>query len=199
MRTTVVVLILSCALLTGACVPPTATVSVADASSPTPTIAPSATPLPAPATAESLQPTAQTALDVPSTAVADVTAQPTPEAAPAVEETPLPEAEDAALLALGADLYRRQACGVCHKLSAIGSEGTFGPPHDNLAAIAAQRLQEERYHGAATTAEEYIRESIVDPLAFLVEGYQITRFPMPIFTNLSPQEVDALVYLLLHN
>jgi len=31
----------------------------------------------------------------------------------------------------------------------------------------------------------------------LVDGYQITRFPMPVFTNLSAHELDALVYLLM--
>lgn len=123
--------------------------------------------------------------------------EPSPQPTPTSEATAPPEAEDEALLAFGAEVYRRQACGVCHKLNTIGSEGAFGPSHDNMAEIAAQRLQNPRYQGAATSAEEYVRESIVDPLAFLVEGYQITRFPMPIFTNLSPQEVDALVYLLL--
>ncbi len=104
---------------------------------------------------------------------------------------------DAALLALGMETYRQQACGVCHTLAAVQSLGTFGPPHDNLAAIAGERIHEERYTGTASTAQEYIRESIVNPLAFLVSGYQITRFPMPIFTNLSEQAVDALVYLLM--
>lgn len=193
------VLILACALLTGACVSPVATVSVADASSPTPTIAPSATPLPASTTPISLPAGATPAPQSTVTPSVTPTVALLPSPPPGIEGSALPAEEDTALLALGADVYQSQACGVCHTLRAIGSEGTFGPPHDNLAAIAAQRLQDARYHGAATSPEEYIRESIVDPLAFLVEGYQITRFPMPIFTNLSPHELDALVYLLLHN
>ena len=82
-------------------------------------------------------------------------------------------------------------------LASVGTLGIFGPPHDNLASIAAERIYEERYKGGATTPEEYIHESIVDPLVFLPDGFQITRFPMPIFSNLSEQEVEALVYLLM--
>lgn len=104
---------------------------------------------------------------------------------------------DNELLEVGKDVYRQQACGVCHLLASVGSLGTFGPPQDDLASIAGERIHDERYKGSATTAEEYIRESIVDPQAFFVEGYQITRFPMPIFSNISEQQVDALVYLLM--
>lgn len=98
---------------------------------------------------------------------------------------------------MGKEVYARQSCGACHVLTSVGSAGIFGPPHDNMAEIAAQRIREERYQGSAATPEEYIHESIVDPQRFLTDGYQITRFPMPVFTNLAAQEVDALVYLLM--
>lgn len=108
-----------------------------------------------------------------------------------------PQPIDSERLELGKEVYRSQSCGVCHTLDSVGALGAFGPSHNNLATVAAERIHEERYEGAATTPEEYIRESIVDPQAFFVEGLQINRFPMPIFTNLTAQEVDALVYLLM--
>lgn len=132
------------------------------------------------------------------------TATPDTPPAPTVipEETPVPQVEvsptpDAERLALGIDVYKRQACGVCHTLASVGTQGAFGPPHDDMAETASRRITEERYTGAATSPEEYIRESILKPAIFLTEGYQITRFPMPIYATLSAAEVDALVYLLM--
>jgi len=135
------------------------------------------------------EPTATETATATATPEATETAQPTISTGPA-------EAIDSEQLELGKEVYRHQACGVCHVLASVGTLGAFGPPHDDLATIAAERIHEERYSGNATTAEEYIRESIVNPQAFMVDGYQITRFPMPVFTNLSEQQVDALVYLL---
>lgn len=185
MKATVISFLFICGLLLiGACVQPI-TAGVASSTQPAPAGTPAATAPPEPtATPEVVEPT--------PSPTADETATDQP-AADAAENRSV----DTALLELGKDVYRRQSCGVCHRLAAVESLGTFGPPHDNLAEIAGERIHEDRYKGPASTPQEYIRESIVDPLAFLVSGYQITRFPMPIFTNLSEQEVDALVYLLM--
>ena len=190
MRTAIPLLIIGCALLFSACIQP-ATGATGRPNLPVSTSlpAPTAPPLP---------------VILPTTPVATEVAQTTPTPAQQAEgedpPTPVTEdksAVDTGLLDLGKAVYRQQACGVCHTLASVGTLGTFGPAQDNLAVNAAQRIHEERYKGAATTAEAYIRESIVNPQAFMVTGYQITRFPMPIFTNLSEREVDALVYLLM--
>jgi len=190
MRVAVFLRILSIAFLCSACTQASGVV-VANTSSPVLSDKPTETPLPT----ETSLPTAS-----PNRAVAQATATPAPTEGNRYASTSTADetvALNAELLELGKDVFRRQSCGVCHTLAAVGSQGTFGPPHDNLAERAAERIYEERYKGGATTPAEYIRESIVDPQAFMVEGYQITRFPMPIFTNLSAREVDALVYLLM--
>lgn len=178
------------AFLTTACVAPTTAGMPPE--TPAPAVTQQATPVPI-ATAvftATAEPTATEMATATALPEATETAQPTIPTDPA-------GTIDSERLELGKEVYRHQACGVCHVLASVGTLGVFGPPHDDLATIAAERIHEERYKGTATTAEEYIRESIVVPQAFFVEGYQITRFPMPVFSNLSEQQVDALVYLLM--
>ena len=100
-------------------------------------------------------------------------------------------------LAEGLRLYREQYCGTCHAFAAAGTAGIFGPPHDDMRAIAEQRIRDAKYKGKATTGEEYLRESVVQPGAYRVPGYERTRFLMPAYTNLSETQVDALIRLLL--
>lgn len=189
MKARIAFLLLGYALLTAACVSPTAAGMPLDASSPAVTQPSTPVPTATPVSTATDEPTATAE----PTATEMATATATPEAV----EADAAETIDTARLELGKEVYRQQACGVCHLLASVETLGTFGPPHDDLATIAAERIHEERYKGTATTAEEYIRESIVNPQAFFVEGYQITRFPMPVFSNLSEQQVDALVYLLM--
>ncbi len=100
-------------------------------------------------------------------------------------------------LAEGVRLYRAQYCGTCHAFAAAGTAGIFGPPHDDMRTIAGQRIRDAKYKGKATTAEEYLRESLLEPGAYRVPGYERTRFLMPAYTNLSETQVDELIRLLL--
>jgi nitric oxide reductase subunit C len=111
--------------------------------------------------------------------------------------TASPPANDKQLVAAGLEVYRQQYCGVCHQLDTAGTAGVFGPPHNGLGTTAEHRVADPGYTGSATTAEEYIRESIRDPKRYIVPGYENARAQMPAYTNLSEQEVDALVHLLL--
>ncbi len=99
--------------------------------------------------------------------------------------------------AQGKALYHTLACDSCHGLDAVGSTRTYAPTHNHLRATAEQRISGVDYTGQATTAAEYIRESIVDPKAYVVAGYQHVRFGMPSFAHLSEREVNALVQFLL--
>jgi mono/diheme cytochrome c family protein len=101
-----------------------------------------------------------------------------------------------ALYAKGLELYLKNSCGVCHTLGKAETKGQFGPAHDGLGVVAAARIQDPNYTGKATTAEDYIRESILEPQTYLVPGYGVSRYKMPAFTNLSQEDVDALVYML---
>ena len=101
------------------------------------------------------------------------------------------------LAAQGMAIYRQQYCGICHQLTATGSGGTFGPSHNGMGTLAAQRIADATYHGTATTAAEYLHESLVDPLVYIVPGYELTSHRMPIYTFLPESDLAALVEFLL--
>jgi hypothetical protein len=67
-----------------------------------------------------------------------------------------------------------------------------------MGSLAEQRIRDAGYTGTATTAEAYIRESILDPTINLVPGYEHTRYHMPAYTTLHHADLDALVHMLLH-
>lgn len=98
----------------------------------------------------------------------------------------------------GLRIYRNQYCGVCHQLTAGGTTGQFGPSQDGMAWTAQRRLLDLTYGGQATTPQEYLRESILSPEIYIVDGYADSSHHMPSFAHLSSQEIDALVYLLEH-
>jgi mono/diheme cytochrome c family protein len=104
---------------------------------------------------------------------------------------------DAALLEAGLTVYRAQYCGVCHTLDAAETRGTFGPTHNGMGEIAITRLADSTYQGKATTAAEYIHESIVDPQAYTVPGFAATSHRMPVYAHLDEATLDALVAFLL--
>ena len=60
----------------------------------------------------------------------------------------------------------RQGCGSCHAFEPAGTTAEVGPYLDNLQADAQR---------AGKPLEEYVRESIVDPDAYVVPGLQQRR------------------------
>jgi cytochrome c oxidase subunit 2 len=85
----------------------------------------------------------------------------------------------------GASVFQRQGCGGCHTFKPAGSQGQTGPDLDKLAASAKQ---------AGKPLEEYVRESIVNPSAYIHPGYADL---MPkTFAGLPRNELDALVQYL---
>lgn len=110
------------------------------------------------------------------------------------QQTPPPSAE---LIARGVTSYASNYCGACHALQPAGTNGTFGPSHDDMAATALQRLADPLYSGSATTPEEYLRESILEPSQYLVPGFVMTPHAMPSFAHLPAEDIDALIALLL--
>ena len=101
------------------------------------------------------------------------------------------------LMSQGLEVYRQHYCGLCHQLTLAGTNGAFGPTHDGMGELARARIESSDYQGAATTPTEYIRESIIHPDAYIVPGYSLSPHRMPAYRELTEQELDALVYLLL--
>ncbi|MBX3010612.1 MAG: hypothetical protein KF832_03855 [Caldilineaceae bacterium] len=133
------------------------------------------------------------------TATVAVTATTTVTVAPALTTTAPVSTTDVTTTttAAGLQLYRQYYCGICHQSTVAETGGTFGPSHDGMGALAALRIQEPTYNGNATTAAEYLQESLLDPQRFVVPGYELTPHRMPNYNFLPTSEVDALVAWLL--
>ncbi len=88
----------------------------------------------------------------------------------------------------GRQIFVAAGCGSCHKLSAAGTSGNVGPGLDDLAASAG-KLGKQR----GESAEEYIRESIIEPDAFTVPGFRKGVMPGNYGERLKPEQIKALV------
>ncbi len=111
------------------------------------------------------------------------------------------EVIDIDLFEHGLSIYKASYCGLCHESTFADTKGIFGPPHYNVAIISEARIQDVNYkksNGTATTVEAYLRESILKPEDYVVPGYALARHRMPAYTNLTDEDVDALIYLLLN-
>jgi nitric oxide reductase subunit C len=103
----------------------------------------------------------------------------------------------------GAKLYGTLPCGSCHDISRPWPGGDICPNLGNIATEAARIVRLPEYHGRAKDAAGYIRESIVDPNAYIVPGPNYRQadgqsvMPKTFGQTLSPAELDDLVAFLL--
>jgi cytochrome c oxidase subunit II len=87
--------------------------------------------------------------------------------------------------ALGAQVFKNNGCGSCHAFKPAGANATVGPDLDRLSDYARK---------AGKPVDEFTRESIVDPAAYIEKGYPNV---MPgAFSSLPKQQLDALVQYL---
>jgi cytochrome c oxidase subunit 2 len=88
----------------------------------------------------------------------------------------------------GEQIFTAAGCAGCHTFSPAGSKGTIGPNLDDLKAVAGKREP-------GKSADEYIRESLTKPDAFIVDGFQNA---MPSFEGrLTDKQIQALIDYLL--
>jgi mono/diheme cytochrome c family protein len=88
----------------------------------------------------------------------------------------------------GEQIFTAAGCAGCHQFAPAGSNGTIGPSLNELKTQAGNIEP-------GKSAEEYVRESIVDPGAFVVEGFPNA---MPTFEGrLTDEQVQALIDYLL--
>jgi cytochrome c551/c552 len=86
----------------------------------------------------------------------------------------------------GALLVEQFGCTACHREGAVNK---IAPSYEGIAARAANRRP-------PLTAAAYIYESIIDPLAYVVEGYN-PSMPQNFAQQLSDQQLgDMIAYLL---
>lgn len=85
----------------------------------------------------------------------------------------------------GRQLYGTLGCARCHDASLSNFFRRVGPPLDRAGTVAAARRP-------GMVAEAYLRQSIVDPGAYLAPGYT-DSMPRGLAKDLSAEELAALV------
>ncbi len=85
---------------------------------------------------------------------------------PVDEEIDLSAMDMPKFIALGEKLFNgKGTCTLCH--NSLGR----APMLDQVGVTAPERLADDRYAGTATDIESYLEESLVDPSAYVVEGF----------------------------
>ena len=90
----------------------------------------------------------------------------------------------------GLAVFQQNGCGGCHTLKTAGSTGTTGPDLDKLKQYAAQANR--------GTLAAFIKESIVNPGAYVQPGYQ-NVMPTIFGTQIPPDKLNQLVQYLAQN
>jgi cytochrome c oxidase subunit II len=86
----------------------------------------------------------------------------------------------------GLAVFNNNGCGSCHTFTPANAKGTVGPDLDDLSAEAKK---------AGKPEDEFVRESIVDPNAYIAPGYAPNVMPKT-FGTLPKSQLDALVQYL---
>jgi cytochrome c553 len=88
-------------------------------------------------------------------------------------------------IARGRQLYRSMGCASCHEGSVLNFFRPVGPPLGEAGLVGRKRVP-------AMSAEDYLRQSITDPGAYVVPGYP-DSMPRGLARDLSPKDLAALV------
>jgi len=88
----------------------------------------------------------------------------------------------------GAAVFKNNQCSTCHTLAAAGASGKVGPDLDKLVTYAQT---------AGQPLATFIRQSIVDPNAYVEKGYPKSVMPATFGSALSKQQLDSLVQYLI--
>jgi mono/diheme cytochrome c family protein len=107
-------------------------------------------------------------------------------------DTPLP----AGVADNGQKLFTSQGCAACHSLKP--GEKIVGPSLAGIATDADEIVKQPDYKGKATTPEVYVRESIVQPGAYVTPGFVDGVMPKDYGTaKLNAQDLADLIAFLL--
>lgn len=94
-------------------------------------------------------------------------------------------------------IFVQSGCAACHTIPGIApARGREGPKLE-LGTNARKRLADPNYHGRANTDWEYVQESILDPGAYIVEGYRDHVMPRWYGQKLSARALDKIIKYLL--
>ena len=86
--------------------------------------------------------------------------------------------------------FNQNGCGACHTFTAAKATGKIGPDLDKLKAEAAK---------AGQPLDAFVKQSIVDPNAYIEPGYQKGVMPATFKQQIPPDKLDQLVQYLASN
>jgi cytochrome c oxidase subunit 2 len=86
--------------------------------------------------------------------------------------------------------FTQNGCGACHTYTAAKATGKVGPDLDKLKQEAAQAHQ---------PLDAFVKQSIVDPNAYVAPGYQPGVMPQTFKQQIPPAKLDQLVQYLTTN
>ena len=89
----------------------------------------------------------------------------------------------------GGAVFKNNGCGACHTLAAAGASAKVGPDLDKLPQYARQAGQQ---------LQSFVRQSIVDPNAYVQSGFPKGVMPLT-FKSLPKPQLDALVQYLINS
>jgi cytochrome c oxidase subunit 2 len=91
----------------------------------------------------------------------------------------------------GATIFTQNGCGACHTFTPIpAATGKVGPNLDDLTAAATK---------AGQPLEAYIKQSIIDPNAYIAPGYQPGVMPTTFGHTIPKSSINVLVQYLAQN
>lgn len=94
---------------------------------------------------------------------------------------------------------QKGGCGACHVIPGVpGAVGTLGPDLTKMGEVARATISDPKYSGKMKTAEDYIREGVTSPGAFLAQKCpsgpcQPNLMPTDYEKKLDPKELLSLV------
>lgn len=88
-------------------------------------------------------------------------------------------------------------CAGCHELAAVGPPWAPAGEVAGIGERADTRFTQEGYPGQATSAEQYLIESVVLPNVYIVAGYEANVMPANYGQRLTAQQLaDLVAYML---
>lgn len=85
------------------------------------------------------------------------------------------------------EAIQKHGCGMCHAV--LSESGEMGPPLKNAGSVAATRVQ-------GMSASDYIRQSILEPNAFVPKGFDPDMMPGDFGEKMTGKELEMIVKFL---
>jgi mono/diheme cytochrome c family protein len=100
----------------------------------------------------------------------------------------VPASQD--MTSVGESVFATYGCSSCHTLKAVGAKGTVGPDLDGVGQWAGEIVP-------GMDAESFLHQAILEPNAYIADGYEADIMPANFSSRLSPAQLSGLIAFLL--